>query len=85
LKYIRTITELIVRGYRSALYLGIGFAATSLALCLLFVKIKKDEREGWDEPAMTGDQMAASSGNTTLSGVIAPEDEVKCKVGGISQ
>jgi hypothetical protein len=38
-----------VRGYRSALYLGIGFAAASLVLSLLFVRIKKDEREGWDE------------------------------------
>jgi hypothetical protein len=67
----------IVRGYRSALYLGVGFAAASLVLCLLFVRIKKDKREGWDEPAMTGDQIAASSENTTLSGMIAPKDEVK--------
>lgn len=36
----------LVRGYRSALYLGIGFAAAAIVLSLLFVRIKKDEREG---------------------------------------
>ncbi|KAG9235205.1 major facilitator superfamily domain-containing protein [Amylocarpus encephaloides] len=39
----------LVRGYRGALYLGIGFAAASLVLGLGFVRIKRDEREGWDE------------------------------------
>ena len=39
----------LVKGYRSALYLGIGFAAISLVLSLLFVRIGKDNREGWDE------------------------------------
>lgn len=39
----------IVKGFRSALYLGIGFSAMSLVLSLLFVRIKKDEREGWGE------------------------------------
>jgi hypothetical protein len=67
----------IARGYRNDFYLGVGSATASSVLCLLFVRIKKDEREGWDQPAMTGDQMAARSENTTLSGMIAPKDEGK--------
>jgi hypothetical protein len=67
----------IVRGYRSALYLGVGFAAASLVLCLLFVRIKKDEREGWDEPENSGQPMVVSSETTTLSGMVAPKDEAK--------
>lgn len=39
----------IVSGYRGALYLGIGFAAASLILSLLFVRVRKDERQGWNE------------------------------------
>ena len=39
----------IVRGYRSALYLAVGFAGAALIISLLFVRIKKDDREGWDE------------------------------------
>lgn len=39
----------LVRGYRSALYLGIGFSIASLVLSLLFVRIERDEREGWGE------------------------------------
>lgn len=39
----------LIRGYRSALYLGIAFGATSFILSLLFVRISKDKREGWDD------------------------------------
>jgi len=38
-----------VAGYRGALYLGIGFALASTILSLLFIRIKKDDREGWNE------------------------------------
>ena len=38
-----------VAGFRHALYLGVGIAAVSVALALFFVRIPKDEREGWDE------------------------------------
>jgi MFS family permease len=56
----------IVRGYRSALYLGIGFAAASLVLSLLFFRIKKDEREGWEEKDGVSQEMSGVSG-TELS------------------
>ena len=60
----------IVRGYRSALYLGIAFAATSLVLSLLFVRIKKDEREGWEEKDGVGQEMSDVSGTSTPSGLL---------------
>lgn len=66
----------VVRGYRGALYLGVGFAAASLVLSLLFVRIKKDEREGWgekDESKMTD----IGSGNATPNGVLDVESVSK--------
>ena len=36
-----------VRGYRSALYLGMGLAAAALALCAFGVRMPKDTRQGW--------------------------------------
>ena len=39
----------LVLGYRNTLYLGIGIAGAATLLALGFVRIPKDEREGWDE------------------------------------
>ena len=36
-----------VRGYRSALYFGVGLAAVALAVCAFGVRMPKDSREGW--------------------------------------
>ena len=36
-----------VRGYRSALYFGMGMAAVALAICAFSVRMPKDTREGW--------------------------------------
>jgi len=41
--------ENAIRGYRGALYLGIGLALAALALDVLFVRVPKDTREGWAE------------------------------------
>lgn len=49
-----------VRGYRGALFLGVGFAAASLVLGLLFVRIDKDQREGWDEKETSPEDSEAS-------------------------
>jgi hypothetical protein len=38
-----------VRGYRNALYLGVALAGLAMCLGLGFVRIPKDERDGWDE------------------------------------
>src|SRR4051812_1045803 len=36
-------------GYRSASYLGIGLAAAALIVGVVFVRMPKDQREGWGE------------------------------------
>jgi MFS family permease len=38
-----------VPGYRAALYFGAGIAAVSLLLDFVFVRVPKNDREGWDE------------------------------------
>ncbi|KAF4965395.1 hypothetical protein FSARC_6809 [Fusarium sarcochroum] len=45
-----------VRGYRAALYFAAGLALLGLALDFLFVRLPKDEREGWDDPSDGDDQ-----------------------------
>jgi MFS family permease len=37
-----------LRGYRAALYFGAALAVAALALDFAFVRMPKDEREGWD-------------------------------------
>ncbi|CAD6588673.1 MAG: hypothetical protein ASARMPREDX12_003407 [Alectoria sarmentosa] len=37
----------IVRGYRSALYFGMGLAVVALVICAGWVRMPKDAREGW--------------------------------------
>ncbi|OBT77547.1 hypothetical protein VF21_04575 [Pseudogymnoascus sp. 05NY08] len=39
----------VVQGYRNALYLGVGLAGIAMVLAMLFIRIPKDERDGWDE------------------------------------
>jgi hypothetical protein len=39
----------VLKGYRSASYLGIGLAAAALIVGVVFVRMPKDKREGWDE------------------------------------
>ena len=36
-----------IRGYRSALYFGMGMAAVALAICAFGLRMPKDTREGW--------------------------------------
>jgi MFS family permease len=49
-----------VSGYRGGLYLGIGFAVAALIIDLIFVRMPKDEREGWDEPKSIEPESPAS-------------------------
>lgn len=39
----------ILQGYRSALYFGIGITGLATIISLVFIRVPKDEREGWDE------------------------------------
>lgn len=38
-----------LRGYRGALYLAIGLAAAAVLIDVAFVRVPKDEKEGWGE------------------------------------
>ncbi|KAF9241890.1 hypothetical protein DTO006G1_1581 [Penicillium roqueforti] len=40
-----------VLGFRAALYFGAGIALLAVILDMLFVRVIKDEREGWSDPA----------------------------------
>ncbi|KAL3477379.1 major facilitator superfamily domain-containing protein [Aspergillus californicus] len=42
-----------VRGYRNALYFGIGLAGAAVVLAVLFVRIPRDQRDGWDDETET--------------------------------
>lgn len=37
----------VLAGYRGALYFAIGLAAAALVIDVMFVRVPKDEREGW--------------------------------------
>ena len=39
--------RLLAQGYRSALWFGVGIAAIALVLDIAFVRMAKDDREGW--------------------------------------
>jgi hypothetical protein len=39
----------MLRGYRGALYLGIGLALAALFIDGLFVRVPRDQREGWGD------------------------------------
>lgn len=39
----------ILEGYRHALQLGIGMSGVAMIIALAFVRVPKDQREGWDE------------------------------------
>ena len=43
--------SLPVKGYRSALYFGMGMAVVALVIGVLFVRTPKDTREGWQDSA----------------------------------
>ena len=55
-----------VRGYRSALYFGMGLAVVALVICAVWVRMPKDVREGWqgdDAPTdLRQDKEGADSG-----------------------
>jgi len=56
----------IVTGYRAALYFGAGLAGAALLFDVFSVRMAKDEREGWADPAdveieMLGPSLGTSS------------------------
>ncbi|KAI3394026.1 hypothetical protein diail_3290 [Diaporthe ilicicola] len=53
------------RGYRAVLYFGVGLAVAGLVLNFIFVRVPKDEREGWDPADQDADDIPVV-GATTL-------------------
>lgn len=53
-----------VQGYRNALYLGVGLAAVATILAVFFIRIPKDQRDGWDEGDVEQDTSDALERNT---------------------
>jgi hypothetical protein len=51
----------VVQGYRNALYMGVGLAAVAMILAVLFIRIPKDQRDGWDEDDVERDLSADAS------------------------
>lgn len=55
-----------VTGYRAALYFGAGIAAVALLINVFWVRVKRDEREGWEDEA---DRIADGSGEGVSTAV----------------
>jgi MFS family permease len=47
----------LLQGYRNAMYLGIGMTGLATVISLVFVRIPKDVREGWDENDTSAPQL----------------------------
>lgn len=60
-----------VKGYKAALYFGAAIAAAALLIDLLFVRVVKDEREGWvdEEDASAHDSTEGTSTAIQARGV----------------
>ena len=59
-----------IMGYRSALYFGVGISVVALILDVLFVRLVKDNREGWhDEDHIVADdiQLTEQAETTAVS------------------
>ncbi|KAF4432645.1 hypothetical protein F53441_13815 [Fusarium austroafricanum] len=54
-----------VRGFRAALYFAAGLALLGLVLDVLFVRMPRDQREGWDETSEGDEQDLDRDGMTT--------------------
>ncbi|KAF2802679.1 MFS general substrate transporter [Mytilinidion resinicola] len=57
-----------VLGYRSALWFGCGIALFALVLDLVFVRMEKDDREGWDDDEDYGEEDRAMASGVELQG-----------------
>lgn len=65
-KYTTEGGEVLVQGYRHALYFGIDLGGAALLLDLLFVRVDADRREGWakegQDSTIPAFQMSQESG-----------------------
>ena len=56
-----------VKGYRSALYLGIGMAAVALAISTFWVRMPKIERQGWQGGTVVSNMQRQKTESTSSS------------------
>lgn len=68
-------------GYRHALYLGIGLAALSIIIAIIFIRIPKDTRDGWgdEELTVTGDLSDQSEQNKADEGLDSQNNQIQQK------
>ncbi|KAL6409921.1 putative efflux pump antibiotic resistance protein [Ilyonectria robusta] len=62
-----------VLGFRAALYFGAGIALVAVILATLFVRVVKDQREGWSDPA----DDAASHGIGFQEGITTARESIR--------
>ncbi|GKZ47048.1 hypothetical protein AbraIFM66951_010389 [Aspergillus brasiliensis] len=60
-----------IMGYRAALYFGVGISAVALLLDVCFVRMVKDDREGWTEEDRAADGTGADADALELTGQAA--------------
>ncbi|TVY92494.1 putative MFS-type transporter [Lachnellula willkommii] len=63
---VSKVNEDSLLGYRSALWFGCGIALLALVLDLLFVRMEKDDREGWDDEEDYDDEDRAVASGVEL-------------------
>ncbi|KKY37126.1 putative efflux pump antibiotic resistance protein [Diaporthe ampelina] len=56
------------RGYRAAFYFGVALAVAGLVLNFTFVRVPKDEREGWDPADQANDDIPVVGATLTRAG-----------------
>lgn len=55
-------------GYRAVFYFGVGLAVAGLILNFIFVRVPKDEREGWDPADQDSDDIPVVGATLTRGG-----------------
>lgn len=66
----------VLRGYRAALFFAVGLGAVGFVGSLLFLRIKKNTQEGWENEETAPEKSKGNGGNGPLSSsqVITPAE-----------
>ena len=66
-----------ITGYRAALYFGVAISAVALILDVCFVRLVKDEREGWEEEDLLAMNEIELQGRAEATGAQLPTAPVR--------
>ncbi|KAE8390755.1 major facilitator superfamily domain-containing protein [Aspergillus alliaceus] len=66
-----------IMGYRAALYFGVAISAVALILDVCFVRLVKDEREGWEEEDLVALNEIELQGHAEATGAQLPAAPVR--------